>query len=100
MADLDRKPFWTQRKEWDPSIKTSICKQRFRNSSKIRSEVIPDDGTNVIEFFIGLTNPQLLQAHKEQKSTKVEGYLLSACQSDQQDPQDRVGRDARCRLEQ
>ena len=41
MADLDRKPFWTQRKEWDPSIETSIRKQRFENFKKIRSEVIP-----------------------------------------------------------
>jgi len=67
MADLDLKPFWTQRKEWNPSIETTICKQRFENFSKIRSEVIPDDGTNGIEFFIALTYPQFLQAHKEQK---------------------------------
>ena len=74
MADFDRKPFWTQQKEWDPSIETSIRKQRFENSFKIRSEVIPDDGTNGIEVFIGLTYPQFLQAHKEQKWTEVEGY--------------------------
>ena len=65
MANLDRKPFWTQRKEWDPSIKTSIRKQRFENSSKNRSEVIPDEGTNSIEFFIWITYPRFLQAHKE-----------------------------------
>ena len=74
MADLDRKPLWAQRKDWDPSIETSICKQRFKNSYKIRSEVIPNDGTNGIEFFIGLTYPRFLQAHKEQKWTEEEGY--------------------------
>ena len=36
--------------------------------------MIPNDGTNGIEFFIGLRHPQFLQAHKEQKWTKVEGY--------------------------
>ena len=60
MANLDRKPFWTQRKEWDPSIETSIRKQRFENSSKICSKVIPGDGLNGIEFFIALTYAQLL----------------------------------------
>ena len=74
MADLDRKPFWTQQKEWDPSIETSIRKQRFENSSKIRSEVIPDDGLNGIEFFIALTYAQFLQAYKEQDWNEVEGY--------------------------
>ena len=74
MADLDRKPFWTQQKDWDPSIETSIRKQRFENSSKIRSEVIPDDGLNGIEFFIALTYAQFLQAYKEQDWNEVEGY--------------------------
>ena len=74
MADLDRKSFWTQQKEWDPSIETSIRKQRFENSSKIHSEVIPNDGTNGMMFFIALTYPQFLQTHKEQKRTEVEGY--------------------------
>ena len=74
MANFDRKPFWTQRKEWDPSIETSVYKQRFENSSKIRSEVIPDDGTNGIECFIVLAYPQFLQAHTDQKWTEVEGY--------------------------
>ena len=74
MADLDCNPFWTQRKEWDPSIETSIRNQRFKNSSKNKSKVIPDDGTNSIEFFIALAYPQFLQAHREQKWTKFEGY--------------------------
>ena len=76
MADLDRKPFWTQRKEWDPSIETSIRKQRFENFKKICSKVIPNDGTNGIEFCIVLTYPQCLQAYKEQDWTEVEGYSL------------------------
>jgi len=74
MANLDRKPFWTQEKEWDPSTETSIRKQRFENSSKIRSVVIPDDGLNGIEFFIALTYTQFLQAYKEQDCNEVEGY--------------------------
>ena len=49
-------------------------KQRFENSSQIRSEAILDDGTHGIEFFIALTYPKFLQAHKEQKWTDVEGY--------------------------
>ena len=64
MADLDRKPFWTQQKEWDPSIEISIRKQRFENSKKICFEVIPNDGLNGIEFFIALTYSQFLQAYK------------------------------------
>ena len=74
MADLDREPFWTQQKEWDPFIETSIRKQLFDNSSKIKSEVIPDNEMNGIELFIGLTYTQFLKAHKEQKSSEVEGY--------------------------
>jgi len=36
--------------------------------------VIPNDGTNGIEFFIGLTYPQFLQANKEKEWTEVEDY--------------------------
>ena len=74
MADSECKAFWTQRKEWGPSIETFIRKQRFENSSKVRSEVIPNDGTNGIEFFIGLTYPQFFQSNVEQKWSQVEGY--------------------------
>ena len=65
MVDFDRTPFWTSQKQWDAVLETSIRKQRFENSRKVRSEVIPDDGTNGIEFFIGLTYPQFLQAQKD-----------------------------------
>ena len=74
MADFDRTPFWTRQKQWDATLETSIRKHRFENSRKVRSEVIPDDGTNGIEFFIGLTYPQFLQAYKEQSWTEVEGW--------------------------
>ncbi len=74
MADLDRKPFWTQQKAWYSKLETSICKIRFRNSCRVESEVIPDDRTHSIEFFISLTYQQFLQVYSEQKWSKVQGY--------------------------
>ena len=74
MADLDRKPFWTQRKNWHPELETSIRKIRFRNSRRVESEVIPDDGTHGIEFFLALTYPQFAQAYIEQEWSQEQGY--------------------------
>jgi len=51
-----------------------MCKQWFENSTKIRSEVIPNNGLNGIEFFIALTMPQFQEAYKEQQWTETEGY--------------------------
>ena len=36
--------------------------------------MIPDDGANGVEFFIGLMYPQFLQANVDQKWSQVEGY--------------------------
>ena len=57
MMDIDRKPFWTQKKAWEPSLETTVRPYKFENHNKFKSEEIPDDGTNSIEFFIAITLP-------------------------------------------
>ena len=66
MADIDRKPFWTQKKAWEPSLETTVRPYKFENRNKVKSKVIPEDGTNGIEFFIAITLLQFTIAHTEQ----------------------------------
>ena len=55
MADIDRKPFWTQQKALEASEEKAIRPFNFEKAEKVKSEVIANDGTNGIEFFIALT---------------------------------------------
>ena len=66
MMDINRKPFWTQQKAWETSEEKSIWPFKFENAQKVKLEVIPDDGTNGIEFFVALTLPQFNRAYGEQ----------------------------------
>ena len=74
MTDIDRKPFWTQKKAWEPSLEQTVRPYKFENNRKIKSEVIPDDGTNGIEFFIAITLPQFTTAYAEQGWTHRNRY--------------------------
>ena len=74
MTDINRKPFWTQQKAWDASEEKAIHPFKFENANKVKSEVIADDGTNGIEFFIALTLPQFNRAHAEQGWQPRERY--------------------------
>ena len=74
MADLDREPFWTKQRAWTPADETETRKVRFENRNKIRSEVLPCDGSFGIEFLLALTLPQFNDAYKEQNWESHEGY--------------------------
>jgi len=78
MSDLDRGPFYTYKKAWDPTIETENHKVRwdktFSSGRKAKSEALPDNGEYGIEFLLGITIPQFEQAHKEQEWDPKERY--------------------------
>ena len=74
MTDIDRKPFWTQKKTWEPSLETTVHPYKFENRQKVKSEVLPNDGTNGIEFFLALTLLQFKTAYVEQGWTTRNCY--------------------------
>ena len=78
MADMDRAPFWDLKKGWSLLDETETRKVRFEKKGKPRSEVLPCDGTNTMEFLIALTLPQFEEAYKEQDWTAAEAYTQFA----------------------
>ena len=74
MTEIDRKPFWTQQKAWEASEEKAMRLFKFENADKVKSEVIADDGTNGIEFFIAITLPQFNRACDEQNWEEAERY--------------------------
>ena len=74
MANLDRGPFWTKQKAWEPADELETHKVHFESQSKTCLEVFPCDRTFGIKFLLANTLPQFLEAYKEQKWNYNEGY--------------------------
>ena len=55
MAHLDRKPFFTLRKEWTPESHLPSRIKFERDNPKKKGEVTPDSGDYGVEFTIGVT---------------------------------------------